>query len=537
MPTVHLPLSGPRVAVATTLVCCLALAWTHAAVAVVCASLGKDPAVAAWPSTVAALLGAGFATAAALGSRSRGPVAALARRLPLYDERPGPLVSGVYVVMALVAVVQVARLATWITDPQTDWFLTTRNPFWADHECLPAYLHGVELALRGEPNIYAPHHYPALDPTAQPQTGMSGMTVEDPFQYLPQFLLLPAIGVAVTDAYPAVRAVWFAIQMTLLLGVTTATASWVGGRTGRLALVMVPLVVSAFPVLHALQYGQFHLFAVLGAVAAMMLFDRERHAAGGALMAVAILSKIFPGILLVPLVAARRWSALAWTAAFAAVLTVGALGVFGVEPFVAFVTDHVPRLGSGAAFAFGDAWPELRELVIADNQGVFGLVAKLEWLGVAGMGGSTASALNRVYAVGLVSIALALGSGLARAPREQRVMAWISLVGLGSLVSTGAFGDYVPLTAVWLATWFAPRLREGRVAAWLVPTWLVQYTLLGTTPIGEWFDPAVMIPISAIAVVSLMGLFGAGLVAPVAAQVREIRRRWTNLGAWSVMNT
>src|SRR5690606_12560731 len=111
------------------------------------------------------------------------------------------------------------------------------------HECLPAYLHGAELALGGEPNLYDAAHWPGLDPTAAPVTKLSGMTVEDPFQYPPQFLLAPAAALALTDDVGVIRVTWFAAQFFLFVGAFAALALWIGGATGRLALWLLPAVL------------------------------------------------------------------------------------------------------------------------------------------------------------------------------------------------------------------------------------------------------------------------------------------------------
>ncbi|MEM7137732.1 MAG: glycosyltransferase family 87 protein [Myxococcota bacterium] len=428
--------------------------------------------------------------------------------------------SAAWLMIAVVAVVQLARLSTWIADPHSDWSLTTEHPFWAKHECLSAYVYGGELALRGEDNVYDASHYPGLNPDAAPTTTLQEMTVEDPFQYAPQFLLWPTAALAITNDYPSVRAVWFALQTTLFFAVIAWLGLWVGGRSGRLALSLWPLAVSAFPALHALQYGQFHLAAIALSVASMLAIDRGRNRAGGALLAVATLSKIFPGVLLVVLFASRRWSALAWTAAFAGLLTAASLVVLGPAPFTAFFEYHLPRLQSGEAFAFGDAWPEVRDMVIAANHGIYGLVVKLGEMGLAGATTGAAAWINRGYGLAVLVSAWAVGRQVGL-HRQQQAVAWLALLGLASMTSTGAFVDYVPLTATWLLTLLAWRVfvpRENATPASRASTlttrtavlivWASQYTLFGTVPLGDYFDPKVMLPLSALSTVITLFVFG-----------------------------
>lgn len=524
-----------------------AVVWVHA-VAALLRHLGPEGApLAALPLTLAAVgvaaaaslvrpvrlataaaTAAGLAAAAAIQAAWPGAgVAALA--LPLVGvpvaygasrlaaRLPGsidglrlrrPLLAAGWALLALVAVVQVGRLATHVTDPTSDWYLTTRNPFWADHECLNAYVFAAELSERGEPNVYAAAHYPALDASSAPETAMEGMVVEDPFQYPPQFLLLPRLATALTRDYGTIRAVWFALQATLFAVVAFALAGFVGGRTGRRLAWLFPAVLSAFPALHALQYGQFHLAAVALSVGAMLAFERGRRVLGGSLLALAIVSKIFPGLLLVALASRRRWREVAWTGAAGVALTVAALAVVGTAPFTAFFEYQAPRLGNSLAFGFDLAWPELHELLVADNQGVRGVVLKLGALGVPGMGESTARLATLLFGLAAAGLAFAFGRRSPRLERAGRAAGWLAILGLGSLASGGAWGDYVPLVATWLLPLLAARGGWTRVeTAWLGACWLFQYTLLGTSPLGSWGPAAVLIPLSLVAALLLFGVF------------------------------
>lgn len=490
---------------------------------------------AAWPSRFApALAGGASALAAAIvahllpGTGAAvgallvvAPLATwggerLGRRLP--ESIDGALrrrrwAAPLWAATALLAVGQIGHLATWMTDPQsTRFLLVTDHPFWAGHECLPAYLYGDELAARGETNLYDGAHYPGLNPEATPRTEMAGMRPEDPYQYPPQFLLLPRLARALTHDYGTVRVVWFALQVTLLAGVYLWLALWSGGRAGRLAAWLLPLALSAFPTLYALQYGQFHVAAVALSVAALLAIEARRRALGGALLAVAISAKLFPALLLLPLAVRRRWRELGWTAAFGALFALLGLALLGPAPYAAFFEEHLPRLADGSAFAFDAAWPELRELVLADNQGFAGLVAKLAELGVPGLDGGARRIATLLYLVALAAAALLFGRREADLARPERAAGWLGLVGLGSLASSGAWGDYVPLTAIWLLALLAARLRDGaRVAVPLAACWLFQYTLLGTTPIGSWAPMALLLPLSALASFSLFALFGWGV--------------------------
>ena len=81
----------------------------------------------------------------------------------------------------------------------------------------------------------------------------------------------------------------------------------------------------------------------------MLLFERRRHASGGAILAYAIVSKLFPGVLLLYLVLRRDWRAVSWTAAWSVALAAVTLADVGAAPFAAFL-EHLPGLLSGEAF-------------------------------------------------------------------------------------------------------------------------------------------------------------------------------------------
>lgn len=437
-----------------------------------------------------------------------------------------PVVAVVWMLLALGSVVQTGRLAASITDREIGFYLTTDHPFWYKHECIGAYLHGAELAARGETNIYHAHHYPGLDRDAKPSSALEGVALDDPYQYPPHFLLLPHLALAVTDDVPTLRVVWYALQTTLFATVAVALALWCGGAAGRIALLAIPIAMASFPALHNFQFGQFHLPALALSIAAMLAFAKRRHALGGGLLATAILAKLFPAVLLPYLAAQRRWKELAWTGGAIALVTIATLGAFGSQPFVAFFDYHLPRLSDGSAFAFDEAWPELADLVVNDNQGVFGLARKL------GAGKDIAAAATRLFALLALAAAAFAGWRGARSPRLWAGASWLALLGLASLASPGAWGDYVPVSAVWLLALLAgPLTAKPRRVIALSVVLLFEYFLLGTMPIGSWAPHQPMLVLSAIGAVLMLVLFGGTLAIgsaaePVTADAPRRRAPW-----------
>jgi len=448
----------------------------------------------------------------------------LARRLPQgldTQSSARPRLTTAWVLLALLAVVQVGRLSTYMTNSESDWFLSTREPFYAKHECLNAYIYGAELDRRGESNVYHANHYPGLNREAEPVTELTGMAPEDPFQYAPQFLLWPRAAIAITQDYQAIRLVWFGINVTLCMGAVLLLSFWVGGSVGAVSALLSPFVLIAFPTLHNFQYGQFHFATIALAVLAMLAFARRRPAIGGTLLAVSILSKLFPALLLVPLALQRRWRDLGWTVVAGAVLTLITLLVTGTAPFLAFAHYHLPRLLDGSAFAFGDAWPEVADLLVAGNQGIRGIFDKLTAMGLPGVTAVSAGA-GKLFGLSLVMVAASIG--LRRdVSRSERAIAWIGLLGLGSLASTGAWADYVPLTCVWLLALLAP-LTVGRPAMQLAlgVCAVMQLVLPGTMPLGDWVGTNWMYPLSLLGALAMLATFTTGVAGSVELAARGV---------------
>lgn len=546
--------SSSRRFVAAVMAIPASIVWTHGLAALLRAFGPADAPLAAWSLTVLAAGASALAAvwmpragllagtvaavwgAAALAATVPGAWAgalaivlvvpatvalarALAARIPDGIDQvvsTRPVLAGLWAVLALLGTLQTARLSTTITDPSVPFILTTTNPFWAGHQCLPAYLYPAELVARGEENVYASHHYPALDASATPTSALT-MTIEDPFQYPPQFLLLPTLALKLTQDFATLRILWFAIQLTLYAGAFLALASWIGGRAGRFATWMLPITLAAFPMSHNFQFGQFHLPAIALSVLAMCAFARNRNTTGGLLLAVAVLAKVFPVVLVPMLLATRRWKAVTWTVVWGCAATLLALVVLGTAPFVAFFDYHLPRLADGSAFAFDEAWPEISDLVIADNQGMYGLARKL--------GGSkpVAGWVGRIFLIGVLVLSAVVGLRSNRPSRWSRATTWLGLLGLGSLASAGAWGDYVPSTAVWLlALLVAIPLASARWRFAFGGIAVLEWFLLGTMPIGEWAEPTVMIPIAALGSVGMLALFLAITLRPAEAWMRSL---------------
>lgn len=109
---------------------------------------------------------------------------------------------------------------------------------------------------------------------------------------------------------------WVASVTTLALGAVCAGLGRPGGLRERLAgaglALMAVMGLEVTP--HALNIGQINPIVVGLVLAAAAALARGWERGGGLLLALGAALKLFPGVLLLPLLLARRWRALAWAA-------------------------------------------------------------------------------------------------------------------------------------------------------------------------------------------------------------------------------
>ncbi len=393
--------------------------------------------------------------------------------------RRRPVMAALWVLAAVLALVQVGRLSAFMAEPERTWGSLVPDAAVTDHACLSAYVVAADLSRRGTANLYDERFYPAFSGDAAKLLAPPGVKnlrrwMEDPFEYPPPFLLFPRAALALSDDFLAIRAGWFVLQALGLVVVTAWLARWVGGRDGRLALLLVPVLLAALPTMLGLQFGQFHVATVLLSIAAMICFEERRPVVGGGLLAVAIVSKLSPAFLLVYLLARRRWREVAWTLAGCAIFSGVALAFLGWAPFQAFLSYQLPRLQSGEAFSFYEA----NELVVSRNLGIPGLVTKLHFLGVPGMTHALGAALGWVFSLLLLWLAWAAGRRVEGRVAEARV--WLAILTLGAFRSPLA-PPYVTLSTLWLLTLLAGDIRGRR--SWTVGFVVAWTVIMGPPPL------------------------------------------------------
>ncbi|HTM01393.1 MAG TPA: glycosyltransferase family 87 protein [Candidatus Omnitrophota bacterium] len=457
-------------------------AWT---VALIGSALAAAVIVPIAARASAALAGAGLiACFAALPWAARRVPESLRGSL-----RRRPVVAVLWLLLALVAVAQMGRLSAFMADSSRLWGSTFPDPVVSGHQCMSAYVHAADLARRGEENIYDPRWYPAFTAPVNTTPGFPspvaglGRWIDDPYEYPSPFLLLPRAALAATNSFDAIRAGWFAFQTLALMAIVLLLANWVGGRYGLTAGLLLPLLFASIPTMFDLQFGQFHMMAVALTVAAMIAFEERRAVLGGALLAFAILGKVFPAMFLLYLALRRQWRAAGWTVAFLAGFTLLSIPVVGWKPLLAFFTFQVPRIVTGEAFSFVSR-PGVPLFFLSRNFSITSVVPKLGILGLPGMTRGVSLGLTWLFTLAILAFNQRAARGFRSRVGEART--WLALLTIASLRAPLAPSSYVTVTPLWLLTYLAGGIR-GRVP--LVIAFALAWALIvGPPPLPDRAD-------------------------------------------------
>lgn len=382
-----------------------------------------------------------------------------------------------YVVLAMATVVKTAQLSIFMGDhTRVDQQALRGDKFVETHSCLTAYVHADTLSRKRVDNLYEERFWlgsHGLPPASSGSENTYHPFLLDYYAYPPPFLLAMAPLAPLSGDFPAQRALWFGLNGLLLAVGLWIMARWVDGPSAHRTLLLAPLFFGSLPVLVTLQVGNFQIAVVVISILAMVAFERDRPAIGGALLAFAILSKISPAVLGIVLLAQRRFRCAAWTAGFGVFFLAMSVLILGVNPIKSFLTYTLPHISSGQAFAFMDDTP----FSILTNMAPFGLPFKLQLAGFSvGDPWTLARRTGRLYSV-VLAIVAAVALRRARDRRGQAV-AWMSLLVLAALQSPFAPG-YTIIGLLWAMTLLAASVRSVRGAMALV---LLGLTLLVIPP-------------------------------------------------------
>ena len=419
-------------------------------------------------------------------------VPAMAKRLPAalasaFQRRKA--LSIVWIVLALFGLLQIGRLSQFMADPSRTWGSAVPDPGAIGHQCLSAYVQAADLARRGEKNLYAEQFYPAFlrltnphpDPLPSPVTGLSKY-LEDPFQYPPQFLLLPGFALAMTNNFMTIRTCWFVLQSLTLLCLMLLLARWIGGREGVLVGLLIPALYASMPFMFNFQFGQFHAMSVALAVAGLVLFENKSVRTGGALLGFSIVAKIFPSILLIYLAWQKKWREIGWTLFFICLYTLITAGFFGATPLYAFLTFELPRFANEQAFTF--AWNrDFPLFFITRNFSIEGFLMKLQLLKIGGIGPATIHAAQWIYSLLLIWFAYFAASVRHPESRLRSVQIWLALLTLASFRTPLVPAFYAMAPTLFLLCLVAPEIRgRWKYAVLITVFWLV---IMGGPPLPD----------------------------------------------------
>jgi hypothetical protein len=369
------------------------------------------------------------------------------------------------------------------------------------HSCLSAY-YVAARSVATVPNVYAweLYSFPDEGPNAPRKPRPIGSFNIDAYEYPPPFLLLPRALTILTPEFLRLRMVWFALNGAVLVIGLLVVARMLGPVAGIRALLFSPLVLASDITIATLQVGNLQAIVSSLAMIAMVLLAQRRYVAGGALLAYATVSKLFPGLLLVYLLVQRKWRALAWTVGLCMALIAISLIDTGWAPYKAFL-DHLPRLLGGEAFpAFRRPW------AVAQNFSVPGMALKLRLFGVTGASFGAMKIVGWIYT--LILLAATVLVARRKLTREQEPLAWLMILILASLRS-----PFLPLYAVipvlWLLTLLAATVRPTlKTLFGVLLAWVLLNTVVPTSVDPRLVAAIILLPQMVIVILIVLGLRG-----------------------------
>ena len=378
------------------------------------------------------------------------------------------------------------------------------KPFLDRHNCFTCYAIAAHLATEGVENLYDRERYRDAEIQTEIHETIGEVLTIDTYQYPPPFLILPRLLQAMTSDFFHMRTLWFGVNLVLLAATFLAFVAWLSDWSFRAYWFVWPALLTASTMVGTLVIGNAHLFIILISLLALVAFEKRRHMLGGALLGFGVVSKLFPGVLVLYRVARRRWRAVFWTCGASAIYVIATFVMFGAKPFTAFDNYQAPRLASGEAFSF--AFERLRPTM--NNSSVLGIVYKFARLGLysiesaGGIAKIVTWAFSGLLVVVAVWVGLRHGRGSPRAgldtetsssemTRMWSARVWIALLVLAQLRSPFLPWGYGNVAVIWLVVMMLPPPGSYHLSAWLVvPLWaLFTPTVpLFFGPLTETFD-------------------------------------------------
>lgn len=403
---------------------------------------------------------------AALGGARRGLAARLPQSLDDWLDPSRRALAVSWLLGGLVALALLGRSAVFLGDFRyAGASLLPGDAFVLRHSCLTAYVHGAILSNIPSANVYDTVYVNADLHAPLPATASRfAPFMLDAFGYPPPFLLLPRALLRLTGDFVVHRALVGAGSIALTFFACAVTARTLGGLAERRMWLLTPLALANPLVILTAQIGNFHLATAALCLLCWAALERRQDRYAGALLAVATLSKIYPGVLGVVLLTQRRWRAVAATFAVAAAIVALSVLVLGVQVWRDFLLYHLPKVQSGEALSFLAS--NVRE--IEGNLAPFGIAFKLKALGFAGWSWPQARAFGNAYTALL--FVLAALAGLRQGTARRRAAPWFAMTMLASLRSPYA-AAFVMSSGQLLCLLLLGEVRSRRSLAALALGW------------------------------------------------------------------
>lgn len=459
-------------------------------------------------SWVALLVGVGVAAIVLWASWNHSIV-------PLDKNAASPILKTLFVLGAILSLIQLVRLCVFIVNPAAVGYALGPHRgigLASRHLCMTAYFVAAQ-SVATVPDIYDEYRLyslPATDPDAARKPRTLGSFDVDVFEYPPPFLLLPRTLAIVAPQFLNFRMLWFALYGSVVLTGLLAVTRMFDPVIGTRALLLSPWVLGAEITIGTLQIENIQAAVIALAMIAMVLFAQRKYAAGGILLAFVTVSKLFPAMLIVYLVARREWRAVAWTVGVCAALVGISLLDTGIAPYSAFL-HQLPRLLNGEAF------PAFRRPgAIATNLSVPGLLFKLKLFGLPNGSFELMKIVGSIYTLIILGATLVLG--MRKLTRNQQPLIWLTILILASLRSP-FLPPYGLFPVLWLLILLAATaVPSVRTLCLMLIAWVAMNIAVPVTSADPRLIAAVALLSQGVIVVLLVLAFRRSRESPVAMQ-------------------